>query len=478
MGIRGKLLSSIGALALGYVVFFALMEWNTSTTQKHLRIASDSLFPAAADLLQAQSSFQKLTKSYRDAVLMQDVSALNAGDTDAGATATALSAAADKLAFSPDLHQQAATLLDRFTELHSRAKATYAATMTGAALSADMQSALARADSDNRQLDQQLAILYDLVGNRSYQAELAAVTASNNRQEFTGAALFLIALLVAGFSLYIMEKQVSAPLRDISHRLADGARKVAQSAGQVSASSQSLFEDCSQQAASLEETAASSEEIRSMAESSTQNCSSTANLVTMSQDKFVRTNLSLAELTHAMDEINSSSTKISKVIKLIDEIAFQTNILALNAAVEAARAGSAGLGFAVVAEEVRSLSQRCAQAASESAVMIQESIAKCEDGKTKLDDVTSAIKAVTEESHRVKSLVDEINTGSAEQTHGIGQIARAISEMEKITQASTANAQSSAAVAGELNTESESLTEIVRILYSVVEGESTALRTA
>jgi methyl-accepting chemotaxis protein len=478
MGIRGKLLSSIGILALGYIVFFGLMEWTTSTMQRHLNVASGSLFPAAASLQQAQASFQKLDKSYRDAVVLQDVSALNAGDADASAATAALQSARDKLAYNPDLDRQVADLLNRFTDLHPRAKSTYATAMSGAALSTGTQDALARIDQENRQVDQQLASLYDLVGNRSYQAELAAVNSSNTQQEYMGAGLFLLAILVAAASLYIMERQVSTPLRDISQRLAEGARKVAQSASQVSTASQSLFEDCSHQAASLEETAASSEEIRSMAESSTQNCGSTANLVSMSQNKFILTNQSLAELTRAMTEITSSSTQISKIIKLIDEIAFQTNILALNAAVEAARAGSAGLGFAVVAEEVRNLSQRCAQAASDSSLMITESIAKCESGKARLDDVTAAIRAITEESTKVKALVDEINTGSAEQTNGISQIARAICQMEKITQASSANAQSGAAVASELNTESESLNEIVRILSNVVEGNAPRLRYA
>jgi methyl-accepting chemotaxis protein len=470
MGIRGKLLSSIGILGLGYILFFGLMEWTTTTTQKHLNIASESLFPAASSLQQAQASFQKLNKSYRDAVVLQDASALNSGDSDAAAAETALESAKQKLAYSPDLERQVSEVLTQFTDLHSRSKSAYASTMSGAALSTAQQDALTHVDQQSHQLDQQFTDLYDLVGKRSYQAELQAVNASNTRQEIMGVALFILAILVASISLFIMERKVSSPLRDISQRLADGARKVAHSASQVSSSSQSLFEDCSHQAASLEETAASSEEIRSMAESSTQNCGTTASLVSMSQNKFVLTNQSLVELTLAMDEINSSSTKISKVIKLIDEIAFQTNILALNAAVEAARAGAAGLGFAVVAEEVRNLSQRCAQAASDSTLMIDESIAKCVSGKARLDDVTAAIRAVTEESSKVKALVDEINTGSAEQTNGISQIARAIAQMEKITQASSANAQSGAATASELNTESESLNEIVRILATVVEG--------
>jgi methyl-accepting chemotaxis protein len=478
MGIRGKLLCSIGALGLGYILFFGLMEWTASTAQKHLRIASDCLFPAAASLQQAQASFQKLNKSYRDAVVLQDVSALDTGDAEASAGVTALESARDRLSYSPELHQQASVILTRFSGLHSRAKAAYAGAMSTASLSATTQASLASVDQDSRAMEQALAAFYSAVGNHSYQAELQAVDASNSLQAWLGAALFLIALCVAGASLLMMEKQVSSPLRNLAQRLADGARKVGHSASQVSTSSQSLFQDCSHQAASLEKTAASSDQIRSMAQSSSQNCSSTAELVSMSREKYVLTNQSLAELTHAMDEINSSSTHISKVIKLIDEIAFQTNILALNAAVEAARAGSAGLGFAVVADEVRNLSQRCAQAARDSTLMIEESIAKCESGKIKLDDVTSAIRAVTEESAKVNSLIDEINVGSAEQTSGISQIARAICEMQKVTQASTANAQSGAAVASELSIESDSLNEIVRILSSVVEGRTSRLQAA
>jgi methyl-accepting chemotaxis protein len=481
MGIRGKLLSSIGVLGLGYIVFFGLMEWTTSTAQKHLRIASDSLFPAAASLQQAQAIFQKLNKSYRDAVVLQDLSALEAGDADARAGISALESARDKLAGSPQLQQQASEILSSFTQLRPRAKAAYAATVTAESVgtvSADNQAALAAIDQDTRRLDQALADFYDAVGKRSYQAELQAVDASNSRQAWLGTALFLMAIVVAVASLFLMERQVSMPLRDLAHRLAEGAHKVADSASRVSTSSQSLFQDCSHQAASLQQTAASSEQIRAMAENSTHSCNSTAELVSMSQNKFVHTNRSLAELTHAMDEINSSSNTISKVIKLIDEIAFQTNILALNAAVEAARAGSSGLGFAVVADEVRNLSQRCAQAASDSAAMIEESIAKCESGKVRLSEVTAAIHAVTEESSKVKTLVDQINTGSAEQTNGISQITHAIFDMERITQASTANAESGAAVATELNVESESLNEIVRILSRVVEGNSPTQRAA
>src|SRR5205814_9930224 len=114
------------------------------------------------------------------------------------------------------------------------------------------------------------------------------------------------------------------------------------------------------------------------------------------------------KMVQAMSDIKTQSDKISKIIKVIDEIAFQTNILALNAAVEAARAGEAGMGFAVVADEVRNLAQRCAQAAKDTAALIEESIAKSADGKVKVDQVAQSIQGITEGSSKIKTLVDEV----------------------------------------------------------------------
>ena len=151
-----------------------------------------------------------------------------------------------------------------------------------------------------------------------------------------------------------------------------------------------------------------------------------------------------------MREITSSSDKISKIIKVIDEIAFQTNILALNAAVEAARAGEAGMGFAVVADEVRNLAQRSAQAAKDTAALIAESIAKSGEGSAKLQRVTEVIQAITVSSSQVKTLVDEVNVGSQEQARGIDQISRAVSEMDRVTQNAASGAKGSAASSREL----------------------------
>ena len=199
--------------------------------------------------------------------------------------------------------------------------------------------------------------------------------------------------------------------------------------------------------------------------------------MTQSEQKFVETNQSLDQMVVAMGEINTQSDKISKIIKVIDEIAFQTNILALNAAVEAARAGEAGMGFAVVADEVRNLAQRCAQAAKDTAALIEESIAKSNEGKVKVDQVAEAIRAITEQAAKVKTLVDEVNLGSQEQARGIEQIGKAIAQMEQVTQETAASAEESASAAEELTAQSESLKDIVERLTAMVDGDETSNRS-
>jgi methyl-accepting chemotaxis protein/methyl-accepting chemotaxis protein-1 (serine sensor receptor) len=144
----------------------------------------------------------------------------------------------------------------------------------------------------------------------------------------------------------------------------------------------------------------------------------------------------------------------------------------LNAAVEAARAGEAGMGFAVVADEVRNLAQRCAQAAKDTAGLIEESIATSNDGKTKLDQVTTAVHSITEVANKVKTLVDEVKLGSEEQARGIEQVAKAITQMEKVTQTTAANAEESASASEELSAQSDTLRAIVARLNGMVGGGS------
>ena len=282
--------------------------------------------------------------------------------------------------------------------------------------------------------------------------------------------IMLLFSLIAGAAIIFVVRQINTSLRKAISDLSEGAGQVASAAGQISSSSQSLAQGASEQAASLEETSSSSEEINSMARKNAENSQTAHSLVLQSQQRVDETNHSLQTMVTAMADIKTSSDKVSKIIKVIDEIAFQTNILALNAAVEAARAGEAGMGFAVVADEVRNLAQRCAQAAKDTAALIEESITKSNDGQAKVEHVAVAIRAITEESAKVKTLVDEVSVGSQEQTRGIEQIAKALTQMEQVTQQSAANAEESAAAAEELTAQASTLMEIVHQLSAMVGG--------
>jgi methyl-accepting chemotaxis protein len=182
----------------------------------------------------------------------------------------------------------------------------------------------------------------------------------------------------------------------------------------------------------------------------------------------------MKNMSLAINAIKASSDDIAKIIKTIDEIAFQTNILALNAAVEAARAGEAGAGFAVVADEVRNLAQRCALAARETAMKIEDSVQKSTNGVLISSKVGQSLEEIVSKARQVDELAGEVATASMEQSQGIEQVNMAVTQMDKVTQANAANAEQSASSAAELNSQADSLMEVVSELLLLVDGSSTA----
>lgn len=284
----------------------------------------------------------------------------------------------------------------------------------------------------------------------------------------------LLALLVGvGYASFSVRRIVGR-LKSSLQGIAEGAEQVSAGAAQVSTASQSLAEGASAQAASIEETSSSLEEMSSMTGQNANHAGEANSLMQETKRIVVTANETVTELTSSMEGISQSSNETSKIIKAIDEIAFQTNLLALNAAVEAARAGEAGAGFAVVAGEVRNLALRAADAARNTAALIEDTVKRVKDGTILVGKTSKAFDEISLSSAKAAELVSEIAAASREQAQGIEQVNKSVAEMDKIVQQTAGSAEESASAAEEMNGQSVQMKNFVNYLVVLVSGQKAA----
>jgi methyl-accepting chemotaxis protein len=335
----------------------------------------------------------------------------------------------------------------------------------GAAIMAAARDQLAAADKQvlahKNQTQQAVGLM---------QSAQASVVASRRKANLAMAVIVLVSMAFGTLADLGLVRSINRSLRATIAVLTQSAHQITSAADRVSSSSQSLAKGASEQAASVEETSASLEELASMTRLNAEHAQKAKDLARQARAAADRGSGDMQAMAAAMDAIKGSSDDVAKILKTIDEIAFQTNILALNAAVEAARAGEAGMGFAVVAEEVRRLAQRSAQAAKETAAKIDGAIGNTAQGVEISGKVASALKDIVAKTREVDELAAQVAAASGEQTQGITQINAAVGQMDRVAQGNAASADESAAAATGLGSQAEAMRNSVVDLQALVGG--------
>ncbi len=364
--------------------------------------------------------------------------------------------------------EEVQTAVDHFLIGHQAMAAKYEAAL----------KAFTEAHGQNQRLVDAMVIGQDRVPTDSLDKVVLLLAHGTERRQramrsetllLASVILVLLGALVA--ASIVLARRTSGVLTRAVREIAAGAEQVVYAASQVSSSSQALAQGASEHAACLEQTSASTDRITALTHQNAEAGRQCSRLMVRAQEIGKGGRQAAAQLAETMNGIDASSKEISKILAVIEGIAFQTNILALNAAVEAARAGASGAGFAVVADEVRNLARRCAEAAKTTTDLVSRSVAGASEGRTGLLAVNESLGQSGQIRNDVQEVADTVTQGSAEQTRGMDEIAKAIAQMERVTQSNAASAEQTAAAAEELVAQSEAMKDVVRDLAALVGGD-------
>ena len=467
LNITARIWLSVGVFILGYVLSTALSQIQGAQARASLRAASAALFPAAQRSQEAESAFQRMVKSFGDAVVMQDPSALDRAAADGQQVVEALRAVASIPGLPAARSQAAGALAASVAQLLADARGTYGAAVAGglsAASQEQVRALAARTDEAMAALaktkDQSAADLH---------VQLSGLEDSSARQESFGLAMFAATLVLAGAIVHLtIRRSIAGPVVRVIGGVQGAADQAARASAQTAQSGMEVSNNAQEQAACIEQTSASLEEISATTRQNADRAAEADRLMQAARQTVERAARAMNDLTASMNLISKSSRQVAGVLKDIDEIAFHTNILALNAAVEAARAGQAGAGFSVVADEVRSLAHRAAEAARNSGAIIERTAGDVSKGVDLAGHAHAAFQEVSTTIASGTQVVSQIASSSDEQARAIANIGQAIARIEALTQRNVSHAQQTAEGASEMTSQVENTRRYLEELVAVV----------
>jgi len=463
-----KIYFGLGILLLGFVVTLAYSVYTGKEQKQALEEVSDLTFPDALRGQQAKVAFDRAYQAYQDAGMLGDPALVEKADTAMAQTIELLGSLHHEN-LGADLAQSTKALSAQLQKIQPELHAFYTKLAEGDFSAATPELAKRINDSctglQASLSDQEQALAAQV------KSDLVGIESAARHQRAISLGIFVVAGLVScSFTFIVVRQTIVRPMNEILGRLHGGSGQMLSAVGTVREASQRLAEDSNSQAASLEETASSMEEMASQARANADNAHTCAELMNDSSNRVNQGVASMSEMERVIGEIENSSQQTAKIIKTIDEIAFQTNILALNAAVEAARAGDAGAGFAVVADEVRALALRSAEAASSTASLLEDMQANVAGTVSANKDAAQNLQSIFEAVTTAQARVEEISTSSKQQSDGIDQVNRAISSIDRIVQTQAATAEETASASETLDGEAHSLSGMVTELERIANG--------